>query len=143
METNSPASPSWKLELVDDSRPPVEEPLPVVTPGLTLVHDAAPILDLAPLAPGGTPAHGGGWSPGNPGLTPVDTAAPQPPVPQPPALQPLALQPRRPNLRRPNPRHPGPRPARRSPPPTAMSTPPPVPRFPAATGISPRRRGNS
>ena len=93
METNSPASPSWKLELVDDSRPPAEEPLPVVTPGLTLVHDAAPILDLAPLAPGGTPTHGGGWSPGNPGLTPVDTEAPQPPVPQPAALEPLALEP--------------------------------------------------
>ena len=103
METNSPASPSWKLELVDDSRPPVEEPLPVVTPGLTLVHDAAPILDLAPLAPGGTPAHGGGWSPGNPGLTPVDTAAPQPPVPQPPSLQPLTLQPQSPQPPAPGP----------------------------------------
>jgi tetratricopeptide (TPR) repeat protein len=90
METNSPASPTWKLELVDDSRPPVEEPLPVVAPGLMLVHDAAPALDLAPLAPVGTPAHGAGWPPGNPGLALADTAVPHPPTPQAPAPGPAA-----------------------------------------------------
>ena len=90
METNSPASPTWKLELVDDSRPPVEEPLPVVTPGLTLVHDAAPTLDLAPLAPAGTPAHGAEWLPATPGLALANAAAPPPPAPQPPAPGPAA-----------------------------------------------------
>jgi Flp pilus assembly protein TadD len=90
METHSPASPTWKLELVDDSRPPVEEPLPVVTPGLTLVHDAAPTLDLAPLAPLGTPAHGAGWVQANPGLALADAAAPPPPAPQPPVPGPAA-----------------------------------------------------